>query len=321
MPVIVTAQDIHPFLPSLGDPAAIAQQRALKQDIRPLQILILNLMADKQATERQLAHWLGHTPLQVQLTFAATDSYMNAVRNGRETKNTDSDHLHKFYRAWSEIKDAKFDGLIVTGINALEPRVDMESFWPEVQSILEWSRTHVFSSLFLCWGAKAALKHFHNIDSLKGEKKTWGLFEHRLLSDKTGVAFGLPDRFMVPVSRWKNPDEKAIMTNTQLEVIAHSVESGPNVITEPEVVGERFFPRRLYVLNHPEYDTDTLKNEYVRDAKGQKDAPRPAHYFPDDDPMDAPLNQWRHTGFLYTNWISLVYAFTPYEIEKVPQSM
>ena len=210
MPVIITSEKIHPFLPSLGSGAAIEHERAAHQDIRPLEIAILNLMADKISTERQLALWLGHTPLQVRLTFIATDRYVRDVKAGRKGNNTSSDHIRKFYSAWSDIKTQKFDGLIVTGINALKTRVNDEVFWEDVREIFRWSETHAFSSLFLCWGAKAALKHFHDIESVKGKKKTFGLFEHRCVSDKTDLLFGFPDRFSVPISRWKSPDPAAI---------------------------------------------------------------------------------------------------------------
>lgn len=171
MPVIVNSESAHPFLPSLGSLKAIEKCLAETQEIRPLEIAIINLMADKQTTEKQLAYWLGHTPLQVRLTFAATDSYIYNVRNGRETTNTPPDYIRKFYSAWSEIKNNKYDGLIVTGVNALKGRVEQEDIWPEVAEIFDWSTTNVLSSLFLCWGAKAALKHFHDIDSIKQNHK------------------------------------------------------------------------------------------------------------------------------------------------------
>lgn len=325
MPVIITSQEIHPFLPSLGNPSAIDRKRALVQDIRPLEIAILNLMADKQATERQLAQWLGRTPLQVQLTFAATDSYIDGVRGGRETKNTPAAHIHKFYNSWSEIKERKFDGLIVTGVNALQERVEHEEIWPEVQKIMNWSSTNVFSSLFLCWGAKAALKHFYNIDSYKSDVKLFGLFEHELLSDSTGVAFGLPDVFSAPVSRWKSPKREDVLKVKELEIIADSVESGPNIIVEPLAYNDSgqgndntYYPRRMYILNHPEYDTDTLKKEYVRDSGQNPVTPLPLHYFPSDDVTVEPVNTWRYTAMLYTNWIKCIYAATPYDINAIP---
>ena len=155
MPVIIQ-QEVHPFLPSLGSPLAIDLSRAEQQDIRPLEIAIINLMADKISTERQLALWLGNTMLQVNLTFVATDLYVRSVAAGRHTMNTPGDHIRKFYSAFRDISDKKFDGFIVTGVAALKDRVEQETFWPEVSDILEWTTTHTFSCLFLCWGAKAA---------------------------------------------------------------------------------------------------------------------------------------------------------------------
>jgi homoserine O-succinyltransferase len=319
MPVIISSEEIHPFLPSLGSFQAIAPERAAHQDIRPLQIAILNLMADKVATERQLALWLGHTPLQVQLTFVGTDRYVNDTRAGREGKNTPSEHVRKFYSAFSEVKDRKFDGLIVTGVNALQPRVTDEAFWDDVAEVFRWSETNAFSSLFLCWGAKAALKHFHDIESVRGEDKTWGLFEHRRVSDKTDLLFGFPDRFSMPVSRWKSPDAKAIAACKALEVVAASEEVGANVIVEPALFeGTKFYPRRVYVLSHPEYETDTLNREYLRDHEVNPAVPR--HYFTDDKPKADLVNSWRHTGFLYTNWVNAVYDATPYALEDIPEA-
>ena len=320
MPVIITSQEAHPFLPSLGNPAAIAKERALTQDVRPIEIAILNLMADKQTTERQLARWLGATALQVQVTFVATDSYVDKLRNGYAGKNTSPDHIQKFYYPFSEINDRKFDGLIITGVNALKDRVEDEIIWSEVCDIFNWSRSNVFSSLFLCWGAKAALKFFYNIDSIKGQKKTFGLFEHRLLSDKTGVMFGFPDVFPVPVSRWKSPDPKAILSCPELEIVADCQETGPNMIVEPSPyeAGEAFFPRRVYVLNHPEYDTDTLKREYERDVAASPSIALPVHYYPKDDAAQPPVNTWRYTAMLYANWVRSIYASAPFDISQVP---
>lgn len=322
MPVIVRSDAAHPFLPSLGSPNAIDQERASRQDIRPLEILILNLMADKQTTERQLAHWLGHTPLQVHLTFAATDSYMEAIAKGRQTRNTSTEHINDFYQSWGSIKERKFDGLIITGVNALKPRVEEEVFWPEVEEILRWSKTNVFASLFLCWGAKAALKFFHDIDSVPGTTKIFGVYDHEIISDSTGIAFGLPDHFPVPVSRWKSPDIKAVEACSELEVVAYAPEVGPNIIAEPAVVeGDPIrFPRRLYIINHPEYDADTLGKEYTRDAAGNPDQPLPHHYFTNDDPSQKSLNLWRHTGFIYVNWIMGIYEHTPYDLQQINPS-
>lgn len=319
MPVIVTSNETHPFLPTLGSGAAIDRARAVHQDIRPLEIAILNLMADKIATERQLALWLGSTPLQVNLTFVATDSYVREIREGRESRNTPAEHIVKFYNPLSSIREDKFDGLIVSGVNALQPRVSDEKFWPEVQQILDWSGSHVLSSLYLCWGAKAALKHFHDIESIKGEQKTFGLFEHELLPDSTGITFGFPDRFSIPVSRWKNPDREAVARCKAVEVLAYSEETGPNIAVETEAweAGRRF-PRRVYVLNHPEYETETLQREYRRDSAQNPLTPLPRHYFPGDDPTKPPRNTWRHTAQLYANWVKLIYEATPYDRALIP---
>jgi homoserine O-succinyltransferase len=320
VPVIINSEEIHPFLPSLGSPLAIDRKRAERQDIRPLDIAIINLMADKIATERQLALWLGNTMLQVNLSFCATDSYVRGVHAGREPRNTPGDHIRKFYSAFSDIEHKKFDGLIVSGVNALKPRVDDEVIWPEVTQILRWSETNAFSSLFLCWGAKAALKFFHDIDSHKGEQKLFGLFEHRLLSDKTGVLFGFPDIFPVPVSRWKSPRREDIRKCAALEIVADSDEAGPNILAESGAHrdGKSVYPKRLYVLNHPEYDTDTLGVEYRRDSAENPAYPKPLHYFPDDDPARPAPNLWRHTANIYTNWVKTVYEATPYDLSEIP---
>ncbi len=322
MPVIINSAEIHPFLPSQGSPLAIDRKRAEHQDIRPMEIAIINLMADKIATERQLALWLGNTMLQVNLTFVATDSYVKGVQAGRETKNTPAEHIRKFYKAWSDIKDQKFDGVIVTGVNALKPRVEKEEIWSEVAEILEWSNTHALSSLFLCWGAQAALKHFHDIDSHKAEQKLFGLFPHRLVSDKTGILFGFPDIFFVPVSRWKSPKREDIQKITALEIVADSVESGPNMLVESAFYedGKFLYPRRVYVLNHPEYDTETLGKEYRRDSANNPAYPQPLYYFPNGDASQSAPNLWRHTAHIYTNWIKVIYEATPYDRSQIPQA-
>jgi homoserine O-succinyltransferase len=320
MPVIVNSENAHPFLPSLGSLKAIDKSLAETQEIRPLEIAIINLMADKQTTERQLAYWLGHTPLQVRLTFATTDSYIHEVRNGRETANTPPDHIRKFYSAWSEIKGNKYDGLIVTGVNALKDRVEQEDIWPEVTKIFDWSRTNVLSSMFLCWGAKAALKHFHDIDSVKQDQKIWGVYKHRVVSDKTDLLSGFPDVFDLPVSRWKTPLLGDIERHPALEIAAASSEVGPNILVEtaPTEGAVSLFPRRVHVLAHPEYDTDTLRGEYVRDQRMNPGGKVPANYFPANDPKRTPLNTWRHCAHVYTNWVHAVYDATPYDLAQIP---
>lgn len=321
MPVIIHSKEIHPFLPSLGSRLAIERARAEQQDIRPLEIAIINLMADKITTERQLALWLGNTMLQVNLTFVATDSYLEGVAAGLHARNTPADHIRKFYSPFSDISGKKFDGFVVTGVNALKDRVEQETFWPEVADILRWTTTNAFSCLFLCWGAKAALKFFHDIDSYKGRQKLFGLFEHRLISDRTGLFFGFPDVFPAPVSRWKSPRREDIQRVPALEIVADSEEAGPNMLVESEPLddGSALFPRRVYILNHPEYESDTLGVEYHRDVEHDPSWPLPRHYFPADDPSRPAPNLWRHTAHVYTNWVKAVYESTPYDIAMIPK--
>ena len=256
-------------------------------------------LADAQAAVVDKAKQVGH----------ATDDYVRGVHAGRETRNTPADHIRKFYSAWSDIRDRTFDGLIVSGVNALKPRVTEEDIWPEVQRILAWSTTNVLSSLFLCWGAKAALKHFHDIDSFPAASKLFGLFAHRVVSDRTGILFGFPDVFPVPVSRWKSPRREDVERCAALEVVADSEEAGPNILAEaaPCDDGRSLFPRRLYILNHPEYDTETLQVEYRRDSAKDPATPLPRHYFTQGDTAVTPPNTWRHTAHIYTNWVKAVY--------------
>lgn len=322
MPVIVNAKAQHPFLPSLGDFSAIEIERAKHQDIRPLEVVILNLMADKYTTERQLATWLGHTPLQVNLTFACTDDYVKAIRNGRYSYNTSSDHIKKFYNGFSDIKDLKFDGLVVTGINALQTEIEDASLWPDVRTIFDWSKTHVFSSLFLCWGAQAALKHFFNVDSLQQEKKIFGLFDHRIVLDSTGLLRGFPDVFPIPISRWQSSRKSDIHQLQELEIVATFHDNEPSILVEsqPYEQGHRHYPRRIYMLSHPEYETMTLKDEYERDRLLIEGAPLPENYFPGNNPTLTPTNTWRYTASIYANWIKAIYESTPYNLSAIPEA-
>ncbi len=319
MPVIIATENLHPFFPSLGSGSAIAQERAEHQDIRPLEIAVLNLMADKVATEKQLAFWLGRTPLQVKLTFASTDRYVQDIAAGRESAHTPAGYIRKFYKAFSDIKPNKYDGLIVTGVNAQQARVTDESFWKDVEDVLTWSEENVFSSLFLCWGAKAALKHFYDIESVKAQRKISGVFEHYGVDDKAGLLATFPDRFPIPVSRWKTPVAADIATRPGLDVLANS-QIGPSILVETAPFDQgRAYPRRLFVLCHPEYETDTLLREYERDRLQNPDAPLPFHYFPDDNPSRKPLNTWRYTGALYTNWVEAIYDAAPYHLADIPK--
>lgn len=321
MPVIVNATDPHPFLPSLGDVTAIEAERARHQDIRPLEVAIVNLMADKQAVERQLARWLGHSVLQVHLTFAATDDYFDAVQGGHEPRHTPADHIRKFYSPFRDIKGQKFDGLIITGVNALRQDITTEPIWPQVREILDWSATNALSSLFLCWGAQAALKHFYAIDRTRRAQKTFGVFQHDLVSDRTALLSGFPDLFPLPVSRWNEIEKRAVLPHPELEIVAESAEAGLSLLVESAAFddGKQLYPRRVFILGHPEYDTDLLRQEYLRDRAADPAYPQPRHYFPDGDPDAVPRNVWRHTGHVFTNWINALYKATPYDLTQIPR--
>lgn len=320
MPIVINSNEVHPFLPSLGDPAGIAEENARHQDIRPLEIAILNLMADKQTTERQLAQWLGHTPLQIRLTFVSTDSYVYGVHAGRKTKTTSAEHINKFYSAWSDVKDRKFDGLLVTGVNLLKANVTHEAIWPEITKIFDWSRTNVFSSMFICWAGFAALRYFHNIECHNGENKKLGVFDHQILSDRTELLFGLPDRFPVPVGRWQCLHNNDLQKHSSLDIVSESLDGDPFLVAETKASNDGFkhFPHRVYMFNHPEYETNSIKKEYFRDLDAYPNLPIPPNYFPGNDLTKEPINNWRHTAIIYPNWIKSLYDSTPYDMKNIP---
>ncbi len=318
MPVIVNTSAAHPFLPSTGNPDTIEDVRAIHQDFRPLEIAVLNLMADKQGTERQLAVWLGHSPLQVRLTFVATDSYMGAISTGEHARHQ---HIRDFYKPWSEIRVRKFDGLLVTGVNLLGADVTKEGLWPEIEEICAWSDQNVLSTFFLCWSGFAALKHFHGIESHSGNSKLLGVFDHYKINDRSDLLFGMPDIFPVPVGRWQRL-ATASVEGRELELISSSVEGEAFLLADNCMYGKaRSFPRRVYMLNHPEYDTATMKVEYLRDLKFSPDTKIPYRYFPDDNPDNTPINTWRHVGNIYVNWIKTLYDATPYNLGDIPKPM
>lgn len=321
MPVIINARQDHPFLPRIGDSSSIDMYRAAQQDIRPLHILMINLMADKIGTERQITRLLGDTEIQVQMTFAATDTYIKEIKAGRSSRNTPTEHIEKFYSSFADVQEQKYDGLVVTGVNALQVSMHEEGIWDEITDILEWSKSHVTSSLFLCWGAQAALQYFHGIDRTRRLQKAYGLYEHDIQSDKTGLLSGFPDKFPVPVSNWDHTHEDDIRACDKLEMVSANPLTGAGFITEPRPYddGKHHYPYRLFILNHPEYETDILGNEYKRDSATRPDYPLPHAYYPDNNPDMPVINNWRHTGKIYSNWIRAIYNATPYDIKDIPR--
>lgn len=278
--------------------------RALHQDIRPLRVLILNLMPTKIATETQLMRKLSNTPLQIQVDLLRTKSH--------EATHVSAGHLETFYRTFEDIANEHYDGLIITGAPVELMEFEEVDYWEELCRIMDWSSTHVHSTLHICWGAQAGLYYHYGIQKYRLPKKASGVFEHRLLKPKSPLVRGFDDRFYAVHSRNTDVKIEDVEAVDDLEIVAVSDEVGLYIVKSVD-------SRRFFVFGHPEYDTDTLKLEYERDVKRGINPEIPTNYFPDDDPTRAPLNVWRSQAQLfYTNWLNYyVYQTTPYDLEKV----
>ncbi|WP_022682826.1 homoserine O-succinyltransferase [Sphingobium bisphenolivorans] len=276
----------------------MGQADAVRQDIRPLRIALLNLMPNKISTETQLARLLGATPLQVELTLVRISDHVS--------RNTSADHMASFYRPWSDVRDERFDGFIITGAPVEHLPFEAVSYWDELRSIFDWTQTHVHRSLSICWAAQAALKHFHGVEKRSLDRKAFGVFRHRSHVPSSPYLRGFSDDFCVPVSRWSEVRRDDLPADRGLKLLADSEESGLCLIDDPA----RGF---LHMFNHLEYDTLTLAAEFARDGAGQM----PAHYFPGDDPSQAPINSWRgHAHLLFGNWINEIYQTAPFVLEE-----
>ena len=278
--------------------------RALHQDIRPLRVLILNLMPTKIATETQLMRKLSNTPLQIQVDLLRTKSH--------EATHVSAGHLETFYRTFEDIENEHYDGLIITGAPVELMEFEEVDYWEELCRIMDWSSTHVHSTLHICWGAQAGLYYHYGIQKYRLPKKASGVFEHRLLKPKSPLVRGFDDRFYAVHSRNTDVKIEDVEAVDDLEIVAVSDEVGLYIVKSVD-------SRRFFVFGHPEYDTDTLKLEYERDVKRGINPEIPTNYFPDDDPSRAPLNVWRSQAQLfYTNWLNYsVYQTTPSDLEKV----
>ena len=278
--------------------------RASTQDIRPLEIAIVNLMPTKEVTETQLLRLLGNTPLQVEVTFLTMESH--------ESANVSAEHLAAFYRTFRSVKERKFDGLVVTGAPVENLAFEEVDYWKELAAIMEWSRAHVFSSLFICWAAQAALYHFYGIEKRPLEKKVFGIFEHKVLNPHHKLVRGFDDVFKAPHSRHTAVHREDVASCPDLEILAESDEAGVYLIASNG-------GRRVFVTGHSEYDADTLAREYRRDIGRGLDIDVPQHYFPGDDPSRLPLVGWRaHANLLFVNWLNyFVYQETPFDIETI----
>lgn len=288
----------------------MTERRALHQDIRPLNLLILNLMPTKIVTETQILRKLSNTPLQVNVQLLQTSSHT--------PQNTDLTHLESFYTTFSEVKDQQFDGMIITGAPVENLEFEEVDYWGELCEIMSWTRSHVHSTLHICWGAQAGLYYHYGIRKRTLPQKLSGIYEHTIIRKRSPLFRGFDDRFYAPHSRYTEVTMEQLLAKPELEILALSHEAGVFGVKSTD-------NRRFFIFAHPEYDEDTLAKEYFRDVKRGLEPNLPAHYFPGDNPSLTPVVNWRSSGqLLYTNWLNYyVYQTTPYdprEISREPQS-
>lgn len=280
----------------------MAQQQAVSQDIRPLRLLLLNLMPKKRDTEIQFARLFGNTPLQVEMILMTTASYT--------PRNTEPGYLRRFYRQLDDVRDQFFDALIVTGAPIETLPFEDVSYWPELIEIMEWSRMHCFRRLGICWGAQALLSHFFAVPKFEMPKKLFGVYPHRLQNVSGRLMHGFTDSFPMPISRYTET-RAADVVAAGLDVLAEGDGCGVGMVRDPRS-GD------LFVLNHLEYDAGTLANEYHRDWAEGLNTALPVGYFPDDDPSRPPVNFWRPFAFLLiSNWINDLYQATPFDLSQL----
>lgn len=278
--------------------------RAMTQDIRPLRIAILNLMPTKEVTETQLLRLLGNTSLQIEITLLTMASHVSA--------NTSREYLDAFYRTFDSVKDSKFDGLVITGAPVENLPFEKVDYWNEMTRIMDWSRTHVYSTLHICWASQAALYHRYGIDKHQLDDKMFGIFEHRVLNPRHKLVRGFDDTFNAPHSRHTTIHKEDIEKIPELEILAVSEDAGAFIVAGRD-------GRSIYVSGHAEYDADTLSREYNRDVGRGLKIGVPRNYYPDDDPTKPPRVSWRaHANLLFVNWLNyFVYQETPFDIEKI----
>ncbi len=277
----------------------MAEDAAERQDIRPLQIVLLNLMPKKIQTETQFARVIGGTPLQIELTLLRM--------SGRESKNTSAAHMEAFYKTFNEIKDRKFDGLIITGAPIEHLAYEDVDYWEELTTIFEWTRTNVHSTFAVCWGGQAMMHHFYDIPKYDMPAKKFGCYEHTVVEPASPYLAGFSDGFLAPVSRWTEVHAPDITKNDGLKILAESDGSGVCLVRDDNL-------NALYMFNHLEYDSDTLKQEYDRDIAEGVSINVPMNYYPGDDPSLPPQNRWRsHGHLLYSNWVNQIYQSTPFD--------
>ncbi|GAA4070973.1 homoserine O-acetyltransferase MetA [Amphibacillus indicireducens] len=275
------------------------KNRATTQDIRPLKILILNLMPDKERTETQLLRLLSNSPLQVSVDFIHTETY--------QSKNVRKSHLEKFYQTFSEIKDQRYDGMIITGAPVEHFDFEEVDYWDELVEIMEWTKEHVTSTLNICWGAQAALYYHYGITKTMRKEKISGIYSHKLVRPTNKLVRGINDEFKIPHSRHTDSDYVAVEKHDQLTILDSSDQVGPLLIVSND-------EKNVMITGHIEYDADTLLREYQRDLAKGLDIHAPSNYFPDNDQKKQPVNHWRSEAYLiFSNWLNyFVYQETPF---------
>ncbi|MBR0464935.1 MAG: homoserine O-succinyltransferase [Clostridia bacterium] len=285
----------------------MTEKRARTQDIRPLRILLLNLMPTKIDTETQLSRLLGNTPLQVELTLARVRSH--------ESKNTPQEHMLTFYKRFDEVMTERFDGMIITGAPVEHLAFEQVDYWPELCQIMEWSKSNVHSTLHICWGAQAALYYHYGVKKVPLQAKMFGVFPHRVEYKRSILFRGFDDVFMVPHSRHTTVLREDIERIPSLRILASSDEAGIYAVSSKG-------GRQIFITGHSEYDSHTLNREYQRDIAAGKPIALPKNYFPDDDPNEEPRVSWRaHANLLYSNWLNyFVYQTTPYDLTDLHSS-
>lgn len=296
LPAVKTLKDENIFV--------MTHKRAAKQDIRPLKILLLNLMPKKIETETQFARLLGNTPLQVEMEMMYTTSH--------KSKNTSEEHLLAFYKTFDEIKDNKYDGMIITGAPVENMEFEEVEYWDELCKIMEWSKSHVTSTFHICWGAQAGLYYHYGIKKHPLPKKCFGVYPHKVDYKRSILFRGFDDTFMAPQSRHTTVYAEEIKKVKGLKILASSKETGVYAVSTSK-------GKQIFVTGHSEYDKDTLKNEYLRDKEKGLEIDIPKNYFPNDDPSKEPIVSWRaHANLLFSNWLNyFVYQTTPYDIETI----
>ena len=281
----------------------LAETDAVRQDIRPMRIGLLNLMPNKVRTETQFARLLGASPLQVEMTLVKVTDHV--------PRHTPAEHIGSFYRDWEDVRDEKFDGFIVTGAPIETLAFEEVTYWDELQRIFDWTQTNVHRSLFICWGVQAALYHFHGVARKRRGEKAVGVYRHQNKKPASPFLRGFSDDFAIPVSRYNDIDRDTLPKEGSLEILIDSDEVGICMLQDHKY-------RALYMLNHFEYDSSSLADEFNRDEKAGLNPKLPVNYFPGDDPTRPPINTWRATGHLFfQNWINEIYQTTPFDLQEI----